>query len=491
MKLKTNKLIEEINNIGNFEEKDRGTAPVSYSDAVRRLRKKQADTEKACEEHKKEALKDTNELDSTDDSRFNHKVPKTPDLKKMHLSESLFEDWEEENEDGDKPFTKAQVYDELKRETNNFAQKDGYAYYDFESEATMARDILEGKCGEATVEKTEDKLVPGKVAYKVTWGNGKLEEAAEAVATKLNELKGTLKDILKNHLKLKKDKIDSVLDKVTKDIHHDNIYEIFLGRLALGDAEEVIEKLKFLDSLYVLDSYGPGYIKVAFKKDFEKDPFAETPLTEAEVTDKDIIRDYFADSIVEALDNIFVKAYSATKVPQSEEEFDSLKIDKAIDNLADELAKAYLGIDNLDEATRKDRGEVIRQALRRKGAENKKLTEDVDVPADTQEGRGVADMLNDLIIDEFEAITGYNNAISTITSIDAESSILKVLDDIIKEENVHVGQLQAALKEVSDAAHEIEKGNNEGDGQLGTPEVEVTEEVPEEIKSSFEDEHIG
>lgn len=481
MKLKTNKLIEEINNIGNFEDKDRGTAPVSYSDAVRRLRKKQADTEKACEEHKKEALKDTNELDSTDDSRFNHKVPKTPDLKKMHLSESLFDDWEEEEdeydeptygyeeaveyiedqgvscdpgndvgeyvcdllgeeEDGDdlylestldsiierakeykeeleegfvekststgikeaveedKPFTKAQVYDELKRETNNFTQKNGYAYYGFESEATMARDILEGKWGEAVVEKTEDKLVPGKIAYKVTWGNGKLEEAEEVT---------------------------------------------------------------------------------------------ETPLTEAEVTNKDIIRDYFADSIVEALDNIFVKAVSATKVPQSEQEFDPLKIDNAIANLADELAKAYLGIDNLDEATRKDRGEVIRQALRRKGAENKKLTEDVDVPADTQEGRGVADMLNDLIIDEFEAITGYNNAISTITSIDAESSILKVLDDIIKEENVHVGQLQAALKEVSDAAHEIEKGNNEGDGQLGTPEVEVTEEVPEEIKSSFEDEHLG
>lgn len=418
-------LIEEINSVGEFDEKDRGVAPVSYSDAVKRLKKKEQEVEDACAKHREETLKGTEEMNSTEDSRVNQKVIKTDDLKKMHLSESLFEEWEEEDEEEE----------EVEEET----------------------------C--------------------------ECEKIEEAVDIKLDELKDMFKDILKNHLKLKKDKIDSVLDKVNKDTHHDNIYEAFLGRLALGDAQEVVEKLKSLDSLYVLDSYGPGYIKVAFKKDFEKDPFVETPLTEeAELSDKDKVRDYFVDSILAALDNIFTAARAYTKVNQVEKEFDPLVIDNAIGALADVLTDAYLGLnENLSEAKSKH-DTVIRAALRRKDNENKKLTEDLN--ADQPESKGVADLINELIIDEFEAITGYNNAITTITSIDPESTMLNVLNDIINEENTHVGQLQAALKEVSEAANNIMSGNNEGEGQLGNPEVEVQEPEVEE-KSSFEDEHIG
>lgn len=91
----------------------------------------------------------------------------------------------------------------------------------------------------------------------------------------------------------------------------------------------------------------------------------------------------------------------------------------------------------------------------------------IEEPTEVQKNNGIADMLNDLIKSEFDAISDYNNAISTIIAEDPESPMIKVFEDILKEENLHVGQLQAALQQVSPAADEIDKGVEEGQEQLG------------------------
>ena len=84
---------------------------------------------------------------------------------------------------------------------------------------------------------------------------------------------------------------------------------------------------------------------------------------------------------------------------------------------------------------------------------------------------GAAAELIALINDEWEAIQGYNNAISTLRSIVSQNPFyedaIKVLEEISSEENVHVGQLQEVLRRISPNAEEIDKGKKEAKSQLG------------------------
>ena len=80
--------------------------------------------------------------------------------------------------------------------------------------------------------------------------------------------------------------------------------------------------------------------------------------------------------------------------------------------------------------------------------DGKKITEDVEEtfgePPAPGKDTGVANTLSALIQDEWQAIDGYNKAIENFTNLDMEN-IAEVLKDIVAEENIHVGQLQAAL----------------------------------------------
>lgn len=89
---------------------------------------------------------------------------------------------------------------------------------------------------------------------------------------------------------------------------------------------------------------------------------------------------------------------------------------------------------------------------------------------ETNTDNGVANVLINLINDEWEAIQGYNDAIVTLKSYAAENSFyanaVKVLEEISAEENVHVGQLQEVLKRISPNAADIQKGTEEAKSQL-------------------------
>ena len=79
----------------------------------------------------------------------------------------------------------------------------------------------------------------------------------------------------------------------------------------------------------------------------------------------------------------------------------------------------------------------------------------------------VAYYLNMLIKDEWDAIQGYQDAIAAIKSFADDFGIVSILEDIEKEENLHVGQLQKAMQLVAPSANDINKGEEEAAEQLG------------------------
>lgn len=88
--IKTNKLFEEINNVGEFT----SVAPVSFSDEVKAAKEQ----EKKAEEIMDEKEKEVKDLDNTEKQRENGSKIKRPEgSKKIHLEESLFEALEEED----------------------------------------------------------------------------------------------------------------------------------------------------------------------------------------------------------------------------------------------------------------------------------------------------------------------------------------------------------------------------------------------------------
>ena len=78
---------------------------------------------------------------------------------------------------------------------------------------------------------------------------------------------------------------------------------------------------------------------------------------------------------------------------------------------------------------------------------------------------GIASLINKLIVDEWEAIQGYNDAI-VAAETEGYSDIAQVLRDIANEENLHVGQLEQCMKTISPNAESINQGEIEASGQL-------------------------
>ena len=93
---------------------------------------------------------------------------------------------------------------------------------------------------------------------------------------------------------------------------------------------------------------------------------------------------------------------------------------------------------------------------------------------------GIATVLNALIKDEWEAIQGYNDAI-VAAELENFHDIAKVLKDIVNEENLHVGQLEQCMKQVSPNADAINQGEQEAETQLNSVDVvSAPTEDPEE-----------
>jgi hypothetical protein len=144
-------------------------------------------------------------------------------------------------------------------------------------------------------------------------------------------------------------------------------------------------------------------------------------------------------------------------------------------------------LDDLAFYLEKDNYALVDTTLNKMINVRKGLVEDVEVKVDsvnstekvpeapkTPEDTGIATILNNLIIDEWEAINGYNSAIATLVDIGKTDGI-DVLKDIVNEENVHVGQLQKVLETVAPNVTSIGEGEAEAEEQLedkGGPDSE-------------------
>lgn len=96
---------------------------------------------------------------------------------------------------------------------------------------------------------------------------------------------------------------------------------------------------------------------------------------------------------------------------------------------------------------------------------------------------GMAQVINNLIVDEWDAISGYNSALETVKAqgMEHQEEAIKILTDIVNEENIHVGQLQKLLELYSPNAESINSGVEEADKQIIETDPTLTES-----KSTFE-----
>ena len=116
---------------------------------------------------------------------------------------------------------------------------------------------------------------------------------------------------------------------------------------------------------------------------------------------------------------------------------------------------------------------------------NKSLKEELS--PEKEKEYGLTTMINSLIKDEIEAIDGYNSAIVTLEA-ENKGEFTDVIRDIISEENKHIGQLQAILKELNPSTTaNIDEGQKEGQEQIDQA-VGVTEGDTEETTTTIDTE---
>lgn len=89
---------------------------------------------------------------------------------------------------------------------------------------------------------------------------------------------------------------------------------------------------------------------------------------------------------------------------------------------------------------------------------------------------GIANIIHDLIIDENEAIQGYNNAKA---NMEQYPELINILNDIANEEFNHIGMLEKALSVVSPNEEKIDEGELEATQELSEGFVDPEPSSPE------------
>ena len=95
-----------------------------------------------------------------------------------------------------------------------------------------------------------------------------------------------------------------------------------------------------------------------------------------------------------------------------------------------------------------------------------KLTESELTPGKvlSEKNAAFADMLSTLIIDEWEAINGYQGVIQSMKTMKMPQKAINILQSIIAEEHAHVGELHNVLALVNpDSEDQIKHGKEEAE----------------------------
>lgn len=159
-------------------------------------------------------------------------------------------------------------------------------------------------------------------------------------------------------------------------------------------------------------------------------------------------------------------------------------VQKIVDSYINKFGRVGAGLlDDLDAAGYYlDENDKVQLKVKPK---NETLKEELD--EETQVECGLTTMINSLIKDELEAIDAYNSAIVTL-EVENKSEFTNVVRDIISEENKHIGQLQAILKELNpQTTADIDEGQQEGQEQIDQVNNEA-ENNKEETKTTIDTE---
>lgn len=86
--------------------------------------------------------------------------------------------------------------------------------------------------------------------------------------------------------------------------------------------------------------------------------------------------------------------------------------------------------------------------------------------APTEDNAGIANLINALIKDEWDAIDGYQSAIMNIKSYSDDTDSVRVLEEIANDEYAHVGNLQKILNRFAPQASTIADGAKEAEATI-------------------------
>lgn len=421
--------------------------PYQIGDAVQNHIRKRAEIEDSMKEKDKEVdeLEKENQVDS-------HKEVKTDDLKKMKLSEDLFEAFSDEAEVDDDKYSK--YFDEtgkLKPELADeyFALTDGV-------EESLHEDYQDGwpeDLADLSVFTKLDRLI-----YE-------LQTSVRGAYTKAKTL-----DQLSNYIQDLADELSDVaarieagdfgLDEGLKknltealEDQYEDLYDQIYCNLTMSGSPTISNVVK---GVYPPDRIGVDYTSKPGKYGIVVT--ADKP----EKLDK-------ARKVAELFSYNLEKAGRSGELETKHSSFNKTVRTKD----GEEEVKRYqftIFVPEDAEVIKFDK--PIKEDVEGEKSEKEELDATPNTP-NTPDEFGTAGLINALIQDEWQAIQGYNDAIATLSTTDVDTDIINVFKDIANEENIHIGQLQKALEMVSPNVSSISDGEQEGAKQLEEPDTDM------------------
>ena len=430
-------------NIVTSDTKAQIEVPYQIGDAVQRHIRKRAEIEDSMKEKDKEVdeLEKENQVDS-------HKEVKTDDLKKMKLSEDLFEAFDDKAEVDDDTYSK--YFDEdgkLKPELADeyFALTDGVN----ESLNESADDGWpEELANDPIIEKLDKFTYEMKHAVRGAYTGAKtlsdLFNYVGDLIDEMNEFEDYIEYLSSTNESLKKNLTEALEDQ------YEDLYDQIYCNLTMSGSPTISSVVK---GVYPPDKIGVDYTSKPGKYGIVVT--ADKP----EKLDK-------ARKVAELFSYNLEKAGRSGELETKHSSFNKTIRTKD----GEEEVKRYqftIFVPEDAEVIKFDK--PIKEDLE---GEKEKLEAIPDTPT-TPDEFGAASLINALIQDEWQAIQGYNDAIATLSTTDIDTDIINIFKDITNEENIHIGQLQKALEMVSPNVSSISEGEQEGAEQLEEPDTDM------------------
>ena len=430
-------------NIVTSDTKAQIEVPYQIGDAVQRHIRKRAEIEDSMKEKDKEVdeLEKENQVDS-------HKEVKTDDLKKMKLSEDLFEAFDDKAEVDDDKYSK--YFDEdgkLKPELADeyFALTDGIE----ESLKESADDGWpEELANDPIIEKLDKFTYEMKHAVRGAYTGAKtlsdLFNYVGDLIDEMNEFEDYVEYLSTTNESLKKNLTEALEDQ------YEDLYDQIYCNLTMSGSPTISSVIK---GVYPPDRIGVDYTSKPGKYGIVVT--ADKP----EKLDK-------ARKVAELFSYNLEKAGRSGELETKHSSFSKTVRTK---DGEEEVKRYQFTIFVPEDAKVIKFDKPIKEDLE---GEKEELEAIPDTPT-TPDEFGAAGLINALIQDEWQAIQGYNDAIATLSTTDIDTDIINVFKDIANEENIHIGQLQKALEMVSPNVSSISEGEQEGAEQLEEPDTDM------------------